>query len=255
MGNVLRLLAMLLLVPALLGFDGAEARRELDRAFQNLYGPDLLAGVELRIERPDGGVQQVEFAYGRKRKGAETRTLLFTADPRRDAPRALLFQSPGEHDRMFVSRGVHGTVEPLSLGNGQLFGSDFSLDDFRAHAADEFRIEVLGEDRVGGERARVLRLRPLRGPYVMLLAWLSEERPVLLRIDYFDERGLWKRYSLDPQALSEELGWWVPMADEMRDLRTGSATRRIIRNLVVDAEVPDELFSVTHLARGRLPKF
>jgi hypothetical protein len=89
----------------------------------------------------------------------------------------------------------------------------------------------------------------------MMLAWLSAERPVLLRIDYFDAAGLWKRYRVDPRALSDELGWWIAMRDEMSDLRSGSITRRTIRNLVVDAEVPDEIFSVTHLARGRLPKF
>jgi hypothetical protein len=255
MRRVARALALLWLVPALTAFDGAQARAALDRAFQNLYGPDVLAGVELRIRRAEGGEEQVEFAFGRKRKGDETRTLLFGTDTGRDAPRALLFQSRGEGDRMFVSSGKNGNVEPLPVVGVQLFGSDFSFEDLRAHEADEFRIEVLGQDRVGTERARVLRLRPLGGPYVMLLAWLSEERPVLLRIDYFDTSGLWKRYRVDPQALSDELGWWVPLRDEMRDLRSGSSTLRVIRNLVVDAEVPDELFSVSHLARGRLPRF
>ena len=132
-----------------------------------------------------------------------------------------------------------------------LFGSDFMYEDFRVHTADEYRIEVLGSDPVEGEPCRVLRLRPLAGPYKMMLVWLSTERPVVLRTDYFDEEGLWKRYTANPEEIVRNFDWWVPMHDEMLDLRTGRRTVRRIRNILVDSDVPDELFTLRSPNRSR----
>jgi hypothetical protein len=189
-------LALLLLLPLLLGFDGSHAREALDLAFHNLYGSDILAGVELAIEGPREA-SSVEFAFGRKRSGDETRMLVYGTDGARDTPRALLFQRPDGNDRIFISDGPHGAVRPMSAGKRawSLFGSDFAYEDLRAQRADDYRIEVLGTDEIDGEPCRVLRLRPFHGPYRSILIWLSSSRPVIVRADYFDARGLWKRYT------------------------------------------------------------
>lgn len=249
--------ALVLLLPWLLGFDGSRAREALDLALHHLYGANLLAGIELTVKENERSYSQSFFAFGRKHKGDEVRTLVYAGDGRRDAPRALLFQRRGARDRIFVSDGGREGVRPVSSGKyaWRLFGSDFSYDDFRAHTADEYRIEVLGEDQMQGEACRVLRLRPLTGPYRMQLVWLSTQRPVILRTDYFDEQGLFKRYRAQPEDIVQHFEWWVPMRDEMLDLRMGSRTVRRIRNILIDAEVPDELFTLTQLARGRMPSF
>ncbi len=248
---------LLALVPFLLGFDGPEARDALDRAFHNLYSPGILAGVELSIGKGDRQEAWVTYAFGRKQTGDETRTLLYSPDQRKDAPRLLLFQRPGERDRVFVGNGRRGQVRPASAGEyaWSLYGSDFSYEDFRAHTADEYSIEVLGHDKIDGEPCRVLRLRPVTGPYSMMLVWLSKSRPVIMRTDYFDKEGLWKRYLAPAQDIVQHFEWWVTMRDEMLDLRSGSRTLRRVRNIIVGAEVPDEMFTLTQLSRGRLPSF
>jgi hypothetical protein len=250
-------LLLVLLLPCLLGLDGSSARRALERAFHNLYAPDQLAGVELEILSPERVETRLTFAYGRQTSDAGTRTLVYTGDGRRDSRRVLLFQAPGESDRVFVAEGRDKRVRPLSAGGSgwRFFGSDFSYEDFRTHRADEYRIEELGEDRIDGEPCRVLRLWPDAGPYRMMLVWLSTERPIIVRSDHFDDRGLWKRYRVKLDRVVEDFEWWVPLEDEMLDLRTGSRTVRRIRNILVDVAVPDELFSVARLARGHLPSF
>jgi hypothetical protein len=247
---------LLLLLPALLGFDGSRAREALDLAFHNLYGSDILAGIELAIEGPRES-SSVQFAFGRKRTGDETRMLVYSADGGRGSPRALLFQRPGGADQIFVSDGPHGAVRPMSAGKRRwsLFGSDFAYEDLRAQQADDYRIEVLGAEEIDGEPCRVLRLRPFEGPYRSILVWLSSSRPVILRADYFDAKGLWKRYTAAVDHISHHFEWWVPMQDQMFDLRTGSKTVRRIRNILIDTDVPDDLFTTTRLARGRLPRF
>jgi len=254
----------LLLLPLLLGFDAgdpSDSRRLLDEAFRNLYGSDLLAAVELTIEGPHHPEQTLTFAFGRKLKGGETRTLLFGVEGAHETPRALLLQRPGRGDRIFVSDGRQGRVRALSSGRHRwaLFGSDFTYDDFRAHGSDEFGIEVLGRDRIDGEPCRVLRLRPRAGPdagpYETILAWVSTARPVFVRMDYFDRRGLWKRYRAKVPRIVQHIDAWVAMEDGMFDLRTGRQTRRVVRNVLVDTQVPDEVFSLTQLSRGRMPHF
>jgi len=250
-------LLLFLLLPALLGFEPARGREALDLAFHNLYGSDMLAAVELVIERNGRRPERIGFAYGRMTKGGETRTLLYTVEEGRPADRALLFQRPGQHDRMYVSSAGRDRARPVNVGPGAFaaFDSDFAYEDLRSHSSDEYGIEVLGSDVVDGERTRVLRLRPLRGPYRMLLVWLSTERPVLLRIDYFDRRGLWKRYRADVAEIQQHFEWWVPMEDEMLDLRSGRRTTRKIKNIMLDTHVPDAMFTLSRLSRGRLPGF
>jgi hypothetical protein len=251
-----RVSLLLVLLPALVGFDGARAREALDLAFHNLYSVDILAGVELAIEGRSES-SGVRFAIGRKRRGDETRMLLYSTRGRRDAPRALLFQHPDGRDQIFVSDGPHGGVRPVTAGrrSWSLFGSDFVYEDLRTQTADQYRIEVLGTDEIDGEACRVLRLRPFDGPYRSIVIWLSGSRPVIVRADYFDAKGLWKRYTALVERISRHFEWWVPMEDQMFDLRTGSRTVRKIRNILVDMEVPDELFTTTRLSRGRLPRF
>jgi len=252
-----KLCGFLLLCPFLFGFDVSRGREALDLAFENLYGAELLVGIELTLKENEQSISKTRFAMGRKHDGDEVRTLLYTGDGSHSAPRALLFQEPGKRDRIFVSDGSRGEVRPLSAGNHTwpMFGSDFSYEDFRRHRADEYRIEVLGTDKIDGEDCRVLRLRPTKGPYTVQLAWLSTSRPVLLRMDYFDEMGLWKRYRARPDDVEQNSEYWVPMRDEMLDLRTGRRTVREIRNLLIDVEVPDQIFTLTQLARGRMPSF
>ena len=145
-----RLVAALLLAPLLSGFDTSRGREALDEAFHNLYGADVLAAVELVVEGDGRPPQKLGYAYVRKRKGDEIRTLMFRPDGQRSTDRALLFQTPGKSDRMYVSEGSRGTVRPVSTGGASwaLFGSDFGYEDFRAHTSDEYRIEVLGSDVV-----------------------------------------------------------------------------------------------------------
>jgi hypothetical protein len=254
---MLRGWGLALLLPFLVGFDGAGARRALEAALHNLHGADMFAGIEIEID--DGQSQQswVQFGYGRKRTDDETKTLVYVSDGPRRFSGALLFQRSGERDRIFLTEGKYGHVRPLSAGRYDwgFFGSDFSYDDFRAHEADEYRIEVLGEDTLQGEPCRVLRLRPLEGPYTVIVAWLSTKRPLIVRTDLFDEQGLWKRKVVRLSRVVRNFEWWVPMEEEMMNLRTGSRSVRRIRNILVDVEVPDEVFSVTHLTRGHVPSF
>ncbi len=254
---MLRRWGLAAVLPFILGFDPPNGREALEAALYNLYGPDVLAAVELEMEDGQIGRGRIEFAYGRKQSDGETKTLVYTFTDRRHVQGALLFQRPGERDRIFVTNGKYGQVRPLSAGDYDwpFFGSDFNYDDFRVHEASEYRIEVLGPDTIQGEPCRVLRLRPLIGPYRMMLVWLSTRRPVILRTDYFDAQGLWKRRTLRVDRVVRNFEWWVAMEEEMIDLRMGRRTVRRIRNILLDLEVPDEIFTITQLTRGRVPLF
>ena len=86
----LRVLSLVLaFAPFLVGFDGPEARDALDAALRNLYQPDMLVAVELRIDEGLPDEEGVSFAYGRKTTGDETRTLVYNGDGKRESPRVL----------------------------------------------------------------------------------------------------------------------------------------------------------------------
>ncbi len=249
-------LGLVAVLPFLVGFDAPDGRQALEAAFHNLYGPDTLAAVELENYDDADQATWTSFAYGRKRVDGETKTLVYRGTGRRKSG-ALLLQHPGRRDRIFVTDGRYGQVRAMAGGDYDwpFFGSEYSYDDFRTHTADEYRIEVLGPDTFRGEPCRVLRLRPLEGPYTVMLVWLSTRRPVIVRTDYFDDEGLWKQRFVRTDRIEQNFEWWVPMEEEMVDLRTGRRTIRRIRNLLLDIEVPDEIYSVTILARGRFPTF
>lgn len=240
-----------------LGLREGDPREALEAAFHNLYAPAMLAGVELEIDDEEAGKSRVAFGYSRKRVDGVTKTLVYLANGRRPSPGALLLQGPGQEDRIFVTDGRYGHVRPMSARDPRwtLFSSDFSYEDLRAHEAGEYAIEALGTETLQGEPCEVLRLRPRAGPYRMLLMWLSTRRPVIVRTDLFDAEGLWKRHVVRMDRVVRSFEWWVPLEEEMLDLRSGRRTVRRIRNLLVDVELPDEVFTLTVLARGHLPSF
>ncbi len=254
---MLRRWGLVPLLPLLVGADSPNAREALEAALHNLYAPDVLAAVELEIHDGQTGQSWIRFALSRKQTERETKTLVYTSARRRQARSVLLLQRRGQRDRIFVVEGKHGQVRPLSGGDygWSFFGSDFSYEDFRTHSAQEYGIEVLGSDTIQGEPCRVLRLRPLDGPYRVQLVWLSTRRPVIVRTDYFDAQGFWKRRVARVDRIERNFDWWVTMEEEMIDLRAGRRTVRRIRNILLDVEVPDEIFSLSQLTRGRLPSF
>ena len=89
----------------------------------------------------------------------------------------------------------------------------------------------------------------------MVLMWLSVERPMIIRADYFDSKGLLKRYRVPVGQIRQHFEWWVAMEDEMLNLRTGLRTTRRIRNIMMDSYLGDEVFSLHQLARGKMPRF
>lgn len=246
-----------LLLPWLVGFGARDPRAALEAVYHNLYAPGVFAGIELEIHDPEHGLSRVAFGYGRKRAGAETKTFVYVSDVRRPFWGALVLQKSGVRDLIYVAEGRYGQARPLAGGGREwsLFGSDFNYEDFRSHQVDEYQVRSLGADAFKGEPCQVLLLRPRSGPYRMLLVWVSTRRPVILRTDLFDEHGLWKRRTARPERIIQSFEWWVPMEEEMVDLRTGRRSIRRIRNLLVDVEVPDEIFTLTRLERGQLPSF
>ena len=164
--------------------------------------------------------------------------------------------SRGDRARVYFKSDVDAYVTIVRIDTDGRVRVLFPMDPWEDNWARGGKtFEVLGRDRIDGESCRVLRLRPLDGPYTMLLAWVSEERPVMLRTDYFDEQGLWKRYRARPENIAQNFDWWVPMQDEMIDLRSGRHTVRHVRNILIGTDVPDDAFTLTQLARGRLPSF
>src|SRR5262245_65224945 len=96
--RVRQLALVLAAAPLLVGFDGPEAREALDAALRNLYQPDVLVAVELSIDEGLPDQEGVSFAYGRKTKGGEPRTLVYTGDARRDWRGGWWSRSPAESD-------------------------------------------------------------------------------------------------------------------------------------------------------------
>jgi hypothetical protein len=76
---------------------------------------------------------------------------------------------------------------------------------------------------------------------------------VPLRIEFYDVGGeLAKRLVADPARITREGRGWLANAVVLEDLKTDTRTELVVREIEVDADLPDRLFDSANL--GRKPR-
>jgi outer membrane lipoprotein-sorting protein len=134
-----------------------------------------------------------------------------------------------------------------------MMGSDMSLEDTidNATLSSRYDAALAGAETWNGKQAWVLELTAKkRGEsYPKRKLWIAKETGDLLHYELYALSGAkLKEYSLVEAALIN--GKRFPVKAELRDLlRKGSKTTFVMKNVILDAPIPDSVFNQRNLER------
>lgn len=134
--------------------------------------------------------------------------------------------------------------------NDYFMGTDFTYDDLGKRSVNKDTHTLLGEEDLDGYHCWKLESRPVDDDgYVRRISWVDKESHVAIRTDYYDKDGLLK--TLRIRDLRKHNGIWTSFHSEMSNIVRHHKTTLMIESITYDSGLPDQLFSISTLQRGR----
>jgi hypothetical protein len=224
---------------------GDEARSLLASA--SIFGssPRIVARLEMRISG-SGGDKTREIELSIAREGANTRSLARIINPAFLSDMKFLKRiESGQSDSQWVktSRGVR------RLGDGnryeQIFGSDFTAEDFGAIGSTGF--DIYRDFSRDGPDERVVAARPLlKAPYALRLIYINRSSGLVTRMEYLDGDSRVLRKYMVTKVEGEGLGA-RPLEAIMEDTSRGGSTSLKILSMTTPSAIPDRVFNPGNL--------
>lgn len=225
-------------------------------------GPEKssIQSATLRSVDEKGVVNESEATlYWRKFDDGLSRALIrFSAPPDlRGSALLMLEEANGESD-MYMYLPEFRKVRRVTTGmmSGSMFGTDFTYEEFEHlyDLAEKLENRRLEDGRVGDEPVYVVESTPQSeedSAYSRIVQYVEQARCIPLKSEFFEgSGGPRKVLSVDPSMLRQVSGAWLPHQIVMRDLRDGTQTILVMRNIEVDVDIPERTFSQRSLSRG-----
>jgi hypothetical protein len=231
-----------------------EAARLAEAWYEEQHAFDALEAYAL--DHPE---QDSAFAIARRRRGDRMETLVYVTEPPQARRTALLIvRERGEAGQVFWTDNAK-QIRTFGAGAGPYRnGSALSVGGEVASPPDPARFHFvrLPEEAIQGEPCDVIEGRPLvRMRFLThLRLHLSRRTRAALRLAYYRDERLDREVLVSPADVKDHGGRWVA---ERRVVRTadGRVSELRLRNLLLDPELPDALFTQQNLRAQRFPRF
>ncbi|HAJ99811.1 MAG TPA: hypothetical protein DCM62_07285 [Bacteroidales bacterium] len=176
-------------------------------------------------------------------KGGEKRLFRFTS-PASEAGIAFLSLP---NDLMYLYLPAFGRERRIAahLKNQNFAGTDFTYEDLEVRKyAESFSGNILRQDG----NIIVLEIRPLPGitsEYSRTVVTLNRTNFLPEKTESYDRGGNLVKSATHTWA--RQGAFWYPQEIHMRDVRRGSSTRMIMRNVRFNTNLSDQIFTVRNL--------
>jgi outer membrane lipoprotein-sorting protein len=131
-------------------------------------------------------------------------------------------------------------------------GSDFSYDDVGGYSWEEdFHAELLGVEQYEKRACYVLELvpkKPEESSYSKLKRWVDTQHFYAPKTEYYDRHGDLLKV-LYASGFEKIEGLWITKRMEMRNVQKGSKTVIITKEMQVNPEIPDRMFTTRQLEK------
>jgi len=131
-------------------------------------------------------------------------------------------------------------------------GSDFSYEDIGSSSlVEDYNAKLLGIEEYEGHDCYVLELIPKNGEHISyskLKRWVNKDNFYSMKTEYYDKHGelLKIMYSSEFEKIEE---FWIAKRMEMRNVQKGSKTIIVFKEVQLNPEIPDRLFTTRQLER------
>lgn len=246
------------------GSGEASAARLAARWSSQMFGFDALEAYESRR----GGARG-ELVIARKWYGDTARIAFDVVSPPQLARvAALLIQQRGGGDELFLYAPLPSAPRRSGMAVSRALapplefpmpGTDAAVPvpEVRPFLEGELSYARLPDEVIAGEPCDVVEGRRTgahRGFDRIELA-IARRLGVALRTRYFWRDLERRRVTVRPEDVERFDGRWLPTRRVVEDLETSQTSELILRNIVIDAQLPDRLFRQHNLRFQRFPSF
>lgn len=244
----------LLLAPASVQAQTAEqiVRRVLESDPLGLNGAEIRAVAILTDKR--GATRKLSFVAASKvyEPPLAKSIVRFSSPPDLAGAGFLQVQQrDGDDDRHLYlpalkrSRRISG-----NLRSGAFMGTDFSFADLDRRDLRDSTATLLGTEKVGSSTCYVLDVVPRRSDaqYSHLELWVRKDNFLTLRTKMYDRANVHTK-TFEAHAVRRVSGSWFISKSLMTNHKTNHKTQLELQSIVVDADIPDEEFTVRALER------
>ena len=232
----------------------------LQKTFANQYDVDSTATIELVIRNRSGQERRRNFeaaskiiedrlhSIGRLTYPAYLRGMTILQIEAQDRSHDAFIYLPSTQTVRRISTAQRGDA---------FFGTDVTYEDLERRYARDYDIIDLSTELIGGERTHVVRAHPqLRQTYHEVVFWLAQSDQVILQAHYF-KRGAQEPYrtiEAPRSSMQKTNDHTLPTRLIVENLARGTTTEVTYRQLAINPEIDDRVFSVRTLEqKGPIP--
>jgi len=220
-----------------------------DQGALNLLG--LKAELELTNVEPDGSSKVRELITQSKKVDGVTKTISKFLSPPDVAGVALLTVQgkDGQADEVALyAPKVRRARKIAPAARGESFmESEFSYADFSGSSLEDSKPTRGPDATVNGKSCYVITAQPKDSPYAKVVASIDKASFMAVQVEYFDEKGLLKRYTV--QKVENKNGRNIATDSVMENARTHRKSTLKVGK-ISDADAPDAKFTERGLERG-----
>jgi hypothetical protein len=253
-----------LLVSLVLGVTAPPAPEERSTAadvaeawFKQVHGFNAFEAYEGRL-----GERRAQFVVARRWKDGRAQVLVDVRSPRSLAKVAfLMLQNRDRSDDYFVyypqlRKVLRITAAELDTSVAPI-GRLMTLGDMRPVLPGELIHTALPDEEVEGEPCRVVESRPTgrRLGYDRMVLAISQTTGVALRTQFYRGDREVRRIRVSPGDVQRFDDRYLPVRRRIQFFGDGTTADLILRNLMIDPPLPDQLFSKQSLITQRFPSF
>lgn len=251
----------LFLALAIFSFSNAYSqtgREIMEKVINKETWNDMTADLYLTIIDSRGGKREREIkSYMKKYGKDETKMLMFFLKPADVKGTSFLIveHKDRDDDRYLYIPALRRVKRILSSGKGGSFmASDFSYYDIGKPKLEEFKYNLIGEEKIGGVDCYVIECLPVSPQietdtgYSKIVRWVRKDNYMILKSDYYSRDG--KKFKvLDVEKIEEIEKVLFSTVMTMKDIISNRTSRFEFRNIKVNIGLKDSLFSETSMDR------
>jgi hypothetical protein len=163
----------------------------------------------------------------------------------------LVIHNSRRANDQFVYFPTRRKVMRVTLRSENVYGTDFSFEDILPRELQDAEYERFEDSVVSGIPTFTIEAIPNEfadSEYSRFVIQVDKERWVSLHARYWNDAGVEvKEMEVDPVAVKDFGGVWVPMRITMRTLQTESSTTLEVTHLEPNPEIPRATFAVQRL--------
>ncbi|MFP8874538.1 MAG: outer membrane lipoprotein-sorting protein [Myxococcota bacterium] len=229
----------------------------LKRAFENQYDVNTTSIIELVMHNRSGQTRQRKMRAAQKIIGDRVHAIGRLTYPEYLRDMAILqIEEPDHTHNAFIYMPSLRKVRRVTTSQrgDAFFGTDITYEDIERRYIDDYEVLDIRANTREGEDVYVIRARPVRRTsYAEVVFSIAQSDDVILGADYYkrDAEEPFRTLALHREGMIEEDGHKLATRITVKNVARGTRTEVTFRDLKVNPEIDDRLFSVRTLDQER----